>query len=86
VYDVFWAGFGGISFLNTFFEHVNDVERVIIFIIFLIMSVIRIINLLQKNSEKKEDIIKKRQDNEAHRIEIENMRNPPDNGRQRKTK
>lgn len=69
VYDITWIGLGGVSLVNVFWENVNDIEKIVIFLLFAIMAIYRIAGLHQ-------DIKKKRLDNEARRIEIEKMKKP----------
>lgn len=67
VFDVTWLGLGGISFLNTFLAYVNDIERLIVFLLFICMGIFRLIKMHHSNEEK-------RLANEDKRLDIEKKR------------
>lgn len=70
VYDIFMVGFGGISLLNSFMVHVNDVEKVIIFLLFLTMGLYRIRILHHASKRKKLENESLEMDNEIKRHNI----------------
>lgn len=68
IFDVTWVGLGGVSLLNTFFASVNEIEKIIIFLMFIGMGIFRMIKMHHMNEEK-------RLNNQQKKIEIEQMKN-----------
>lgn len=67
-FDITWVGLGGVSLLNTFFQSVNEVEKMIVFLMFVAMGIFRMIKMHHMNEEK-------RLNNQHKKIEIEKLKN-----------
>ncbi len=63
-YDITWFGLGGLSLLNTLFQNVDEIEKVIIFLMFMGMGIFRMIKMYHTNEEK-------RLNNEQLKLDIE---------------